>query len=97
MNRLFGSKTATPKPGLAEAIASTEARADGVNQKIKKLDQELSRYRDQMRKMTTGPGKVGCSPFLLLYSTSFADEIDRWITESNRGQSSTSIEAKETV
>lgn len=64
MNRLFGSKTATPKPGLAEAIASTEARADGVNQKIKKLDQELSRYRDQMRKMTTGPGKVGLAPYL---------------------------------
>ena len=58
MNRLFGNKTATPKPGLTEAIASTEARADGVTQKIKKLDQELSRYRDQMKKMGSGPGKV---------------------------------------
>lgn len=58
MNRLFGTKNATPKPGLTEAIASTESRADGVTQKIKKLDQELSRYRDQMKKMGSGPGKV---------------------------------------
>jgi len=58
MNRLFGSKNAVPKPGLTEAIASTEARADGVSQKIKKLDQELSRYREQMKKMGSGPGKV---------------------------------------
>lgn len=58
MNRLFGSKAATPKPSLTDAIASTETRADGVTQKIKKLDQELARYRDQMKKMTSGPGKV---------------------------------------
>lgn len=58
MNRLFGSKNAAPKPGLNEAIASTEQRADGVTQKIKKLDQELARYRDQMKKMSSGPGKV---------------------------------------
>lgn len=60
MNRLFGSKNAAPKPGLNEAIASTEQRADGVTQKIKKLDQELARYRDQMKKMSSGPGKVCC-------------------------------------
>lgn len=57
MNRLFGSKNAAPKPGLTEAIASTEQRADGVTQKIKKLDQELTRYREQMKKMGSGPGK----------------------------------------
>jgi charged multivesicular body protein 5 len=61
MNRLFGNKNAAPKPGLTEAIASTEARADGVTQKIKKLDTELSRYRDQMKKMGSGPGKVSTS------------------------------------
>ena len=58
MNRLFGSKNAKPKPGLSEAIASTEARADGVEVKIRKLDGELGRYRDQMKKMRDGPGKV---------------------------------------
>lgn len=58
MNRLFGSRNAKAKPGLAEAIASTEARADGVEVKIRKLDGELARYRDQMKKMRDGPGKV---------------------------------------
>lgn len=58
MNRLFGSKNAKAKPGLSEAIASTEARADGVEVKIRKLDGELARYRDQMKKMRDGPGKV---------------------------------------
>lgn len=57
MNRLFGSKTTTAKPSLTDAIASTEARADGVTQKIKKLDVELARYRDQMKKMSSGAGK----------------------------------------
>jgi len=58
MNRIFGSRTAKPKPNLSDAILSTEARADGVEVKIKKLDAELSRYRDQMKKMKDGPGKV---------------------------------------
>lgn len=58
MNRLFGSRNAKAKPGLTEAIASTEARADGVEVKIRKLDGELGRYRDQMKKMRDGPGKV---------------------------------------
>ncbi len=57
MNRLFGSKAAKPKPTLTDAIASTETRADGVEVKIRKLDAELTRYRDQMRKMRDGPGK----------------------------------------
>lgn len=57
MNRLFGSKAAKPKPSLNDAIASTEARADGVEVKIRKLDAELARYRDQMKKMRDGPGK----------------------------------------
>ncbi|KAJ9474047.1 putative Vacuolar protein-sorting-associated protein 60 (putative) [Pseudozyma hubeiensis] len=58
MNRLFGSKAAKPKPSLTDAIASTETRADSVEVKIRKLDSELTRYRDQMRKMRDGPGKT---------------------------------------
>ncbi|PWZ03596.1 hypothetical protein BCV70DRAFT_197794 [Testicularia cyperi] len=58
MNRLFGSKAAKPKPSLTDAIASTETRADGVEVKIRKLDAELARYRDQMKKMRDGPGKT---------------------------------------
>ncbi|EPQ27139.1 uncharacterized protein PFL1_05420 [Pseudozyma flocculosa PF-1] len=58
MNRLFGSTAAKPKPSLGDAIASTEARADGVEVKIRKLDAELTRYRDQMKKLRDGPGKT---------------------------------------
>lgn len=58
MNRLFGSKNAAPKPSLASAIASTETRAEGVEVKIRKLDAELARYRDQMKRMRDGPGKT---------------------------------------
>ncbi|KAL9936362.1 hypothetical protein V8E36_004430 [Tilletia maclaganii] len=58
MNRLFGSRNAAPKPNLHQAITNTEARADSTEVKIRKLDAELTRYRDQMKKMRDGPGKT---------------------------------------
>jgi len=59
MNRLFGaSSSSKPKPSLNDAIASTDGRIDGIQVKVKKLDGELARYRDQMKKMRPGPGKV---------------------------------------
>ncbi|KAJ1951202.1 Vacuolar protein-sorting-associated protein 60 [Linderina macrospora] len=58
MNRIFGtSKPKVPKPTLDDAISSTDARAGAVEVKIRKLDGELARYRDQMKKMRDGPGK----------------------------------------
>lgn len=58
MNRLFGSgSSAKPKPSLTEAIASTDVRIDSIEVKIRKLDAELTKHRDQMRKMRDGPGK----------------------------------------
>ncbi|KAE8231585.1 hypothetical protein A4X09_0g1403 [Tilletia walkeri] len=57
MNRLFGSRNAAPKPNLQQAIVNTESRADSTEVKIRKLDAELTRYRDQMKKMRDGPGK----------------------------------------
>lgn len=62
MHRLFGSRSAAPKPGFTEAIRSTEERADGVEVKIRKLDGELTRHRDQMKKMRDGSGKVSPTP-----------------------------------
>ncbi|CAD6887787.1 unnamed protein product [Tilletia controversa] len=58
MNRLFGSRNAAPKPNLHQAIVNTESRADSTEVKIRKLDAELTRYRDQMKKMRDGPGKT---------------------------------------
>ncbi|CAI2166274.1 14563_t:CDS:2 [Funneliformis geosporum] len=57
MNRLFGTSKKTPKPSLPDAIAATDTRVDAVEVKIKKLDAELAKYRDQMKKMRDGPGK----------------------------------------
>lgn len=62
MNRLFGSSSAKPKPNLNDAIASTDLRIDAVEVKVKKLDAELTRFRDQMKKMKDGPGKVSIVP-----------------------------------
>ncbi|CAG8609448.1 10668_t:CDS:2 [Rhizophagus irregularis] len=57
MNRLFGTSKKTPKPSLNDAIAATDNRVDAVEVKIKKLDAELAKYKDQMKKMRDGPGK----------------------------------------
>jgi len=59
MNRIFGtSASKKPKPTLQDAIASTDARAASIEVKIRKLDGELSRYKEQMSKLKNGPGKV---------------------------------------
>lgn len=59
MNRLFGAASSSkPKPSLTDAISSTDARIDSVQVKLKKLDGELGRYRDQMKRMKDGPGKA---------------------------------------
>ncbi|SCZ97789.1 BZ3500_MvSof-1268-A1-R1_Chr7-3g09590 [Microbotryum saponariae] len=57
MNRLFGASSSKPKPSLSDAIASTDLRIDSIEVKIRKLDAELTKYRDQMRKMKEGAGK----------------------------------------
>jgi hypothetical protein len=60
MNRLFGNASSSkPKPTLQDAITATDGRIDGIQVKVKKLDGELARYRDQMKRMKDGPGKVG--------------------------------------
>ncbi|EIM87947.1 vacuolar protein sorting-associated protein 60 [Stereum hirsutum FP-91666 SS1] len=59
MNRIFGSSASKkPKPSLQDAIASTDARVGSIEVKIKKLDGELGRYKEQMSKLRNGPGKA---------------------------------------
>lgn len=58
MNRIFGSSAGKkPKPTLQDAISSTDTRIASIEVKIKKLDGELMRYKEQMSKMRNGPGK----------------------------------------
>jgi len=58
MNRIFGTSTnKKPKPTLQDAISSTDTRIASIEVKVKKLDGELARYKDQMSKLRNGPGK----------------------------------------
>ncbi|KAJ1311213.1 hypothetical protein OPQ81_009713 [Rhizoctonia solani] len=57
MNRIFGTTNKKPKPTLQDAIAATDTRIAGIEVKIKKLEGELSRYKEQMSRMKNGPGK----------------------------------------
>ncbi|CAB1418683.1 unnamed protein product [Pleuronectes platessa] len=58
MNRIFGRGTPkAPPPNLSDCIGSVDSRADSVEKKIAKLDAELVKYKDQMKKMRDGPSK----------------------------------------
>lgn len=43
---------------IADKAAQTDVRVQSVEVKIKKLDAELGRYKEQMSKLRNGPGKV---------------------------------------
>ena len=52
MNRLFGKgKGKEPPPNLTDCISGVESRADSVEKKIARLDAELIKYKDQMKKV----------------------------------------------
>ncbi|TPX43023.1 hypothetical protein SeMB42_g04894 [Synchytrium endobioticum] len=57
MNRLFGTSKPKPKVSLNDAIGSTDARSDSVEVKMRKLDAELIKYKEQMSRMREGPAK----------------------------------------
>ncbi|KAI9452578.1 vacuolar protein sorting-associated protein 60 [Russula earlei] len=58
MNRIFGtSSNKKPKPTLQDVIDQTDGRSAAIEVKIKKLDGELARYKEQMSKLRNGPGK----------------------------------------
>ncbi|OQR79282.1 charged multivesicular body protein 5-like [Tropilaelaps mercedesae] len=58
MNRLFGkAKAKEPSPSLTDCISTVDQRANNVEEKIKKLDIELVKYKEQMSKMREGPAK----------------------------------------
>jgi len=58
MDRLFGKqKPAAPKASMEDAQQSMEKRGETLDQRIMKLDKELARYTEQMKKMKPGPAK----------------------------------------
>uniref|UniRef100_A0A336MXA6 Charged multivesicular body protein 5 n=1 Tax=Culicoides sonorensis TaxID=179676 RepID=A0A336MXA6_CULSO len=58
MNRLFGKgKPKEPGPSITDCISSVDTRAEGIEEKVRKLEAELKKYKDQMAKMREGPAK----------------------------------------
>ncbi|GAD94455.1 SNF7 family protein [Paecilomyces variotii No. 5] len=57
MNRLFGTKSAAPKPTLDGAISNVDNRVASIDVKLAALNSELSTYQSRMSKMRDGPGK----------------------------------------
>ncbi|KAF2859101.1 hypothetical protein K470DRAFT_219850 [Piedraia hortae CBS 480.64] len=57
MNRLFGAKSATPKPTLSSAISNVDSRIESIDVKLAKLNAELSTYQQRLARMRDGPGK----------------------------------------
>lgn len=56
MKRLFGAKKdAPPPPSLQETTDNLNKRGDSIDEKIRKLDAELVRYKDQLKKTRPGP------------------------------------------
>ncbi|KAI0832599.1 vacuolar protein sorting-associated protein 60 [Trametes gibbosa] len=70
MNRIFGSSASKkPRPTLQDAISSTDTRMASIEVKVKKLDGELARYKEQMARLRNGPGKLTTAPPLPLVHT----------------------------
>jgi len=58
MRRMFGSaKPKEPPPNLNDAIANVDSRGETIDKKIAKLDADLIKLKDQMKKMREGPSK----------------------------------------
>uniref|UniRef100_A0A0N4ZM39 Cytochrome P450 n=1 Tax=Parastrongyloides trichosuri TaxID=131310 RepID=A0A0N4ZM39_PARTI len=58
MNRIFGTgKPKAPPPNLSEAVGNINSRGESIEKKISKLDGELVKLKDQMKKMREGPAK----------------------------------------
>ncbi|XP_022150683.1 vacuolar protein sorting-associated protein 60.2 [Momordica charantia] len=58
MKRVFGvKKDKEPPPSIQDASERINKRGDSVDEKIKKLDAELSRYKEQIKKTRPGPAQ----------------------------------------
>lgn len=58
MQRIFGiKKQKDPPPSIQDASDRINKRGENVDEKIKKLDAELARYREQIKKTRPGPAQ----------------------------------------
>ncbi|KAL9269777.1 Vacuolar protein sorting-associated protein 60.1-like protein [Drosera capensis] len=58
MQRIFGvKKQKDPPPSVQDASDRINKRGENVDDKIKKLDAELARYKEQIKKTRPGPAQ----------------------------------------
>ncbi|XP_021773470.1 vacuolar protein sorting-associated protein 60.2-like isoform X1 [Chenopodium quinoa] len=58
MQRIFGAKKQKdPPPSVSDASDRINKRGENVDDKIKKLDAELARYKEQIKKTRPGPAQ----------------------------------------
>ncbi|PIA54350.1 hypothetical protein AQUCO_00900705v1 [Aquilegia coerulea] len=58
MRRVFGvKKEKEPPPSINDATDRINKRGETVDEKIKRLDAELSKYKEQLKKMRPGPAQ----------------------------------------
>jgi len=59
MRRVFGAKKKKePAPSLEDTTSSLNSRGENIDGKIKKLEGELARFRDQLKKTKSGPAQA---------------------------------------
>uniref|UniRef100_A0A2K5JKA1 Charged multivesicular body protein 5 n=1 Tax=Colobus angolensis palliatus TaxID=336983 RepID=A0A2K5JKA1_COLAP len=58
INQFFGEgNPKAPPPSLTDCIGMVDSRAESIDKKISRLDAELVKYKDQIKKMREGPAK----------------------------------------
>uniref|UniRef100_A0A2P2JZU9 Charged multivesicular body protein 5-like n=1 Tax=Rhizophora mucronata TaxID=61149 RepID=A0A2P2JZU9_RHIMU len=58
MRRVFGvKKDKEPPPSIQDASGRINKREETVNDKVKRLDAELARYKEQIKKTRPGPAQ----------------------------------------
>ncbi|KAJ1704330.1 hypothetical protein LUZ63_004109 [Rhynchospora breviuscula] len=57
MKKIFGAKKKEPPPSIQDATDRINKRGESVDDKIKRLDVELAKYKEQIKKTRPGPAQ----------------------------------------
>ncbi|KAM0862392.1 hypothetical protein ACQ4PT_045282 [Festuca glaucescens] len=58
MKKIFGTKKSKePTPTIQDATNQVNKRGESVDEKVRKLDEELARYKEQIRRTRPGPSQ----------------------------------------